>query len=240
MIRINKYLSMCGVTSRRGADVLIASGRVEINGSTVSELGTLINEETDVVKVDGVEASPVAHKICVAMNKPRMTITSLHDPFKRRTVLHYLKRLDQRVYPIGRLDYDTEGVLLLTNDGDLAYRLAHPKYQVSKIYEARVAGQFDQDKADQIKAGIELEDGKIGHADVSVLGFVGKMTRIRLTLTEGRKREVKQLCQKVGHPVKHLCRVEFAGVLLKNLKPGQWRLLSSREVDRLYGMVGLE
>jgi len=219
---------------------LITSGRVEINGDTVTELGTLINEESDVIKVDGIEARPVAHKICVALNKPRMTITSLHDPFKRRTVLHYLKRLDQRVYPIGRLDYDTEGLLLLTNDGDLAYRLAHPKYQIAKIYEARVNGQFSQDKAELIKNGIELEDGKIGRAEVSVLGFVGKMTRIRLTLTEGRKREVKQLCQKVGHPVKHLCRVEFAGVLLKNLKPGQWRLLSSREIDRLYGMVGLE
>ena len=239
MIRINKYLSMCGVTSRRGADALITSGRVEINGKSISELGTLVNEETDVVKVDGNEVSPVTQRICVALNKPKMTITSLHDPFKRRTVLHYLKRLDQRVYPIGRLDYDTEGLLLLTNDGDLAYRLAHPKYQTSKIYEARVAGQFTQEKAELIKKGIELEDGKIGRADVSVLGFVGKMTRIRLTLTEGRKREVKQLCQKVGHPVKQLCRVEFAGVLLKNLKPGQWRLLSSREIDRLYSLVGL-
>lgn len=218
---------------------MIASGRVAINGKAVTELGVLVNEETDKVEVDGVEVTPVAHKICVALNKPRMTITSLHDPFKRRTVLHYLKRLDQRVYPIGRLDYDTEGLLLLTNDGDLAYRLAHPKYQIAKIYEARVAGQFGQDKAEMIKKGIELEDGKIGRADVSVLGFVGKMTRIRLTLTEGRKREVKQLCQKVGHPVKHLCRVEFAGVLLKNLKPGQWRLLSSREIDRLYSLVGL-
>ncbi len=230
---------MCGLTSRRGADVLITSGRVEINGTTVTELGTLVDEDADVVKVDGATASPVVQKICVALNKPRMTITSLHDPFKRRTVLHYLKRLDHRVYPIGRLDYDTEGLLLLTNDGDLAYRLAHPKYQIAKIYEARVNGQFEQDKAELIKNGIELEDGKIGHADVSVLGFVGKMTRIRLTLTEGRKREVKQLCQKVGHPVKSLCRVEFAGVLLKNLKPGQWRLLSSREIDRLYTLVGL-
>ena len=240
MIRINKYLSMCGVTSRRGAEVLVSEKRVTVNDQTVLELGTIINTETDTVRVDGVESRPVSQKVYVALNKPTMTMTTLHDPFKRRTILHFLRRLEHRVYPIGRLDYDAEGLLLLTNDGDLAYRLAHPRYQVPKIYEARVTGQFGPASAALIEEGIKLDDGAVGRASVAVLGFVGQFTRIRLTLKEGRKREVKQLCKKAGHPVKNLRRVEFAGIALKNLRPGQWRYLTSREIARLREMVSLD
>jgi pseudouridine synthase len=239
LIRINKYLSICGVTSRRGAENLIARKQVTVNDDTVTELGTVVNTEIDQVKVDGIEVRPVTEKVYVALNKPRMTMTTLHDPFKRRTVLHYLKGLDHRVYPIGRLDYDAEGLLLLTNDGDLAYGLAHPRFQVPKIYEARVEGRFTREDAERIMQGIKLDDGAIGHAEVSILGFVGELTRIRLTLTEGRKREVKQLCKSVGHPVKSLCRVEFGGIPLKNLKSGQWRYLTSSEIARLRRLVGL-
>ncbi|MBU0985049.1 MAG: rRNA pseudouridine synthase [candidate division Zixibacteria bacterium] len=239
-IRINKYLSMCGVTSRRGAEALIDQKRVTLNDQTVDKLGVVVNDEQDVVKVDGAEVSPVEKSVYVVLNKPRMVMTTLYDPFKRKTVLHCLKNLEHRVYPIGRLDYDAEGILLLTNDGDLAFRLAHPRYKVPKIYEARVHGHFTTENGAAIKKGIRLDDGAVGHADVAILGFVGKMTRIRLTLTEGRKREVKQLCKKVGHPVELLRRVEFAGMVLKNLNPGQWRHLEDREVTRLRQMVGLQ
>lgn len=239
LIRINKYLSLCGITSRRGADNLIAEGRVTVNDQTLTERGAVVDTDTDKVKVDGVEATPVEQMVYVLLNKPAMTMTTLHDPFKRRTVVDYLKNLPQRVYPVGRLDYDAEGVLLLTNDGDLAFRLAHPRYQVPKIYEAQVEGRFLKESADKIKRGIKLEDGATGHAKVLILGYTTEQTRLRLILTEGRKREVKQLCRSVGHPVKRLRRVEFAGIQLKTLKTGQFRHLSRDEVNRLRQLVGL-
>ncbi|MCD6249577.1 MAG: rRNA pseudouridine synthase [candidate division Zixibacteria bacterium] len=239
LIRINKYLSICGITSRRGADALIGEKRVTINDRTLEERGAIVDTDNDIVKVDGVEALPVEESVYVLLNKPTNTMTTLHDPFKRRTVVDYLKTLKYRVYPVGRLDFDAEGVLLLTNDGDLAYRLAHPRYRVSKIYEATVEGRFVRAKSDQIKRGIKLDDGAIGRAKVSILSYTGQQSKIRLTLTEGRKREVKQLCQKVGHPVAKLRRVEFAGIRLKNLKPGQFRNLTKAEVNRLRQLVGL-
>jgi pseudouridine synthase len=238
-IRINKYLSMCGVTSRRGAESLIAQGVVAVNGVTVDKVGTIIDDEKDVVKVSGSEVSPVTTPVYIVFNKPRNVMTTLFDPFKRRTVKYYLRKLKERVYPVGRLDYDTEGVLLLTNDGDLAFRLAHPRYQVPKVYQARVKGHFKLESAVRIQQGIKLEDGHLGKASISVLGFVRNTTRIRLTLTEGHKREVKQLCKSVGHPVEELERVEFAGITAKNLPAGQWRPLTDKEVQRLKERVGL-
>lgn len=239
MIRINKYLSLCGVTSRRGADSLITEGRVTLNDSTIEEKGVIVDETEDVVKVDGVEVKPVEEKVYLILNKPGNAMTTLRDPFKRKTIMHYLKKLPHRVYPVGRLDFDTQGALLLTNDGDLAYRLAHPRYGVKKIYEALVTGHFKPDDAKLIKAGIKLEDGAIGRAEVIILGFVKNTTRIRLTLTEGRKREVKQLCKKVKHPVASLKRVEFAGISLKDLRAGKWRYLTDKEINRLKKMVEL-
>ena len=240
MIRLNKYLSMCGVTSRRGADGYIKERRVTVNDTTVEELGLVIDENTDVVKVDGVAATPVTEYSYVVLNKPKMVMTTLHDPFRRKTILQCLKGLDQRVYPVGRLDYDSEGVLILTNDGDLAYRLTHPRYQVKKVYEAKVEGHFHKEQAERIKQGIRLDDGSIGRAEhVSILGFVGRMSRVRLVLTEGRKREVKQLCKKVGHGVEKLVRVDFGGITLKGLRSGQWRHLTNKEVVRVKQLVGL-
>jgi 23S rRNA pseudouridine2605 synthase len=239
LVRINKYLSMCGITSRRGADTLIEQGKVTINDQTLTERGAVVNTDVDIVKVDGTQALPVEQLVYVLLHKPGETMTTLHDPFKRRTVVYYLKNLPQRVYPVGRLDFDAEGVLILTNDGDLAFRLAHPRYEVPKIYEALVMGRFDQDGVEKIKKGIKLEDGAIGKARVSILGYSEGRSRIRLILTEGRKREVKQLCKAVGHAVERLRRVEYAGIQLGTLKPGQFRLLTTGEIARLRKMVGL-
>ncbi len=221
------------MTSRRGAEALIAQERVTVNNKLVREPGTVIDETKDVVRVDGTEVKPVDQKVYVLFNKPPMVMTTLHDPFKRRTVLHYLKDVPTRVYPVGRLDYDTEGVLLLTNDGDLAFRLAHPKYQVEKIYEARVDGEFTSEASKAIGAGIKLDDGAIGRAKVAILGIGRGTSKIRLVLTEGRKREVKQLCKSVGHPVKQLRRVEFATISTHGLKIGKWRYLTASELERI-------
>lgn len=239
VIRINKYLSLCGVTSRRGAEALIAEGRVVINESRLEKAGAVVDENTDIVKVDGVIVSPVDVKVYVLLNKPASVMTTLHDPFKRKTILNFLKKLPDRVYPVGRLDFDTEGVILLTNDGDLAYRLAHPRYQVPKVYEALVKGQFSRENAEKMLRGIKLEDGATGRARADILGFVKSMTRVRMTLTEGRKREVKQLCKAVGHPVEKLRRVEFAGITARNLNSGEWRYLTSSEISRLKSLTGL-
>ncbi|MFH1374028.1 MAG: pseudouridine synthase [bacterium] len=239
MIRLSKFLSQCGVTSRRGATGLVAEGRVTINDITVEQIGTIIDETVDTVKVDGSVVAPVENKVYVVLNKPRQVMTTLHDPFKRRTILHYLKNLRHRVYPMGRLDFDTAGVLLLCNDGDLAFRLTHPRYHVEKIYEAVVTGCFQPEDCSRIEKGIKLEDGATGRALVRILEHRGNTSRLRLTLTEGRKREVKQLCRLVGHPVRELTRIEFAGIRTGSLGPGTWRHLTEDEVNQLQAMVGL-
>lgn len=239
-MRINKYLSVCGITSRRGAEALITEGRVSVNDETIDRVGVIVDEGKDRVKVDGLLCRPVGEKVYIVLNKPRMVMTTLRDPFRRRTIMHFLRRLRFRVYPVGRLDFDSEGVLLLTNDGDMAYRLAHPKYEVKKVYEAKVLGHFKRESAHEIEQGVKLEDGSIGRAQVSVLGFIGSMSRVRLILTEGKKHEVKQLCKMVGHPVRSLFRVEFAGITARNLRPGDWRYLTDVELERLKLQVGIE
>ncbi|MGH8016461.1 MAG: pseudouridine synthase, partial [Candidatus Zixiibacteriota bacterium] len=143
------------------------------------------------------------------------------------------------VYPVGRLDFDTEGVLLLTNDGELTYRLAHPKFGVKKVYEALVSGEFKKEASLTISRGIKLEDGHLGRAKVDILGYARDVSRLRLTLTEGHKREVKQLCKAVGHPVKALRRVEYADITARNLRPGEWRKLTKGEIGHLKELVGI-
>jgi len=240
VIRINKYLSQCGVTSRRGAEALIKEGRVAVNGRPLTEVGAVIEEATDEVRVDGEVVAPVEQQVYIVLNKPAEVMTTLRDPFRRRTVARFLKGVPCRVYPVGRLDFDVEGVLLLTNDGDLAYRLTHPKYDVPKVYEAKVEGKFQRVDSEAIARGVALEDGAIGRAAVTVLEYARRTTRVRLTLTEGRKREVKQLCAAVGHPVVYLERVEFAGITAKGLARGRWRHLTAAEIERLKSLVGLK
>lgn len=239
-MRISKYLSLCGVTSRRGAEQLIDKKQVTVNDQTIEKQGVIIDEAKDIVKVNGTQVSPVLSKVYVILNKPANCLTTLFDPFHRKTVVHYLKGLKERVYPVGRLDFDTEGVLLLSNDGDLTFRLAHPSYEIQRVYEASVLGRFTAEAVKEIHNGIELVGGASSTAEVSILGFEKNLTRIRLILHQGRKHEVKQLCKKVGHPVHKLRRVEFAGLTTKGLSGGGWRHLTITEVQRLKQSVGLD
>ncbi len=240
MIRINKYLSLCGVTSRRGAEKLIAERRVTLNNITIEKVGLVIDEAVDEIRVDGALVKPAEKKVYLVLNKPRQVMTTLHDPFKRKTVVNYLSGLAVRVYPIGRLDYDTQGVLLLTNDGELAFRLSHPKFQVLRVYEARVKGAFTTEAGDRIEKGIKLEDGAVGRAQVEILNLSREWSRVRLYLCEGRKREVKQLCKAVGHPVQRLTRTEFAGITSAGIKSGSWRYLTEAELAKLRELVGIQ
>lgn len=239
MIRINKYLSICGVASRRKADELIKKGKVSVNGQTIDSLGVLIDEVNDEIRVDGKIVTSTDPKTYIVLNKPKEVITSLEDPFKRKTVAHFFRRLGIRVYPVGRLDYDTDGVLLMTNDGELAYRLAHPKYEVKKVYSAIVKGAIVSDDIKKIEAGIELPDGHIAKAEAEIANSSLKSSRIILTLTEGRKREVKLIMEALEHPVINLRRISFGGIGLHQLKPGSWRHLRPGEVKHLRQLVEL-
>jgi len=240
LIRINKYLSICGVTSRRGAEQLIKKGKVTVNDITIDALGTIIDEKKDIVKVNGTEIHPVRNQIYILLNKPKNVLTTLFDPFKRKTVAYYIRGIKDRIYPVGRLDSDTDGLLLMTNDGELAYRLSHPKYQVKKVYRAFVPGIFTPEDADKIENGIKLSDGHQGKAAVRILKSGIQSSKISLTLTEGHKHEVKQLLKAVGHPVRDLRRTEFAGLKGTDLKPGQWRHLKIAEIRSLRKMVELD
>lgn len=239
LMRINKFLAACGVASRRGADALIEQGRVTVNGEKVSRLGLTVDPEQDEIAVDGALVRPPAEKTYILMHKPAGVVSTLSDPEGRRTVVDLLRGLGVRVSPVGRLDYDTQGILLLTDDGDLAHRLTHPRFGVAKLYEAEVEGRFSDKARHMLDRGVRLEDGAVGRAEVVEVKILEGFSRIRLRLTEGRKREVKQLCAGVGHPVRRLLRLEFAGLDAVGVKPGRWRHLTAEERDSLRRLVGL-
>jgi 23S rRNA pseudouridine2605 synthase len=230
-VRLNAYLARAGIASRRGADELIRAGRVSVNGAP-GELSTMVSKH-DVVEVDGarVRRQRLAHLL---LHKPGSVVTTARDPHGRRTVVD-LVPAEPRVVPVGRLDADTTGALLLTNDGDLAHRLAHPRYGVPKVYEADVEGRPSRAALEQLRRGLELEDGPTAPADARLLG----PARIELTLHEGRKHQVKRMCEAVGHPVRRLHRSRYAGLELDGLEAGEWRELTSAEVGELRRSVGL-
>jgi len=224
-VRLNAYLARAGVASRRAADDLIKGGRVRVNGEP-GQLNTFV-ERGDRVEVDGEEVT--AQRLAyVLLHKPPATVTTARDPQGRATVVE-LVDLPERVVPVGRLDADTTGALLLTNDGPLAHRLAHPRYGVEKVYEGEVEGEPDEQALDRLRAGVELDDGRTAPADARLLG----PSMIELTLHEGRKHQVKRMCEAVGHPVRRLHRSRYAGLTLEGLEPGQWRELEPSEVQSL-------
>ncbi|MFO7974680.1 MAG: pseudouridine synthase [Candidatus Hydrogenedentota bacterium] len=236
-MRLQRYLALCGVASRRASEKLIRKGEVSVNGA-VASIGCEIDPETDDIHVNG---KPVDREkpVYILLNKPEGTVTTVQDPHGRKTVMDYLHGVRARIYPVGRLDRDVGGVLLLTNDGELAQRLTHPRYGVSKSYVATVKGRVTQDALDKLTSGVSLSDGVTAPADAQVLSRQKDKTRLRLTLREGRKREVKRMCAAVGHDVVKLRRVQFAGLETGHLRPGQWRRLRAREVARLRKMVKL-
>ena len=230
-MRLNAYLARTGVASRRGADELIKAGRVTVNGAP-GELNTFV-ERADDVRLDGrpVGVQRLRH---VLLNKPRGTITTARDPEGRPTVVDLVGG-EIRVVPVGRLDRDTTGVLVLTNDGPLAHRLAHPRFRVEKTYVVDVEGEPDDDAVRRLAEGVELEDGPTAPARVRRLG----PSRLELVLHEGRNRQVRRMLEVVGHPVTKLRRSRYAGLGPGRLRPGDWRDLSRNEVAALRRQVGL-
>ena len=231
-MRLNAYLARAGVASRRGADELIRAGRVTVNGAP-GELNTFV-EGADVVRVDGREVGKQALRY-VLLNKPRGTITTARDPRGRPTVVDLVGG-DVRIVPVGRLDRDTTGVLLLTNDGPLAHRLAHPRYEVDKVYVAEVDGEPSDATLRALTTGVELDDGRTAPARVRRLA----PSRVELAIHEGRNRQVRRMLEAVGHPVRRLRRSAYAGLGPGRLRPGEWRELTRDEVRALRRLVGLE
>jgi 23S rRNA pseudouridine2605 synthase len=228
-MRLNAFLARAGIASRRRADDLIVAGRVRVNGD-VGALNTVVGAH-DVVEVDGklVARQPLAY---VLLHKPAGVLTTASDPRGRPTVVE-LVRHEARVVPVGRLDADTTGALVLTNDGPLAHRLAHPRYGVPKVYEAVVEGSPGPDAVQALRDGVDLDDGRTSAAGVRVRARAAGSATLELTLHEGRKRQVKRMCAAVGHPVLRLHRSRYAGLGLEGLRPGEWRELTLAEVASL-------
>jgi 23S rRNA pseudouridine2605 synthase len=224
-VRLNAYLSRAGIASRRGAEELIRAGRVAVNGEPAG-LATFV-EGGDRVEVDGEEIGPEPLTY-VLLHKPAGVVTTARDPHGRPTVVGVVAH-ERRIVPVGRLDADTTGVLLLTNDGPLAHRLMHPRYEVNKVYEAEVEGEPADEALVRLAEGIELEDGVTAPAQARRLG----PSRLELTIHEGKKHQVKRMLAAVGHPVRGLHRSSYAGLTVDGLGPGEWRELSVDEVAQL-------
>lgn len=238
LIRINRYLSMCGVASRRKADRLVLEGKVEVNGRVMRDLGTRIDPARDRVFVDGKQVVHVHDFVYLVMNKPKDTITTLSDERGRTTVMSLVKS-KQRVYPIGRLDRNTTGVLLLTNDGEFANRLMHPKYEIPKSYLVTLDEPLKPQDMERLRRGIKLSDGMTAPAELfPVPGTKGK--QVGITIHEGRNRQVRRMFEALGYDVKKLDRVAYGPVTTEGLPRGKVRPLTHAEVKKLRAMAGLE
>lgn len=216
---------------------MIEGGRVQINGRAAA-LGETVDPDKDTVTFDGTPVAREARKY-VVLHKPKGVVTTAKDTHCRKTVMDLLPGVTARVFPVGRLDMDVEGAVILTNDGELAYRLMHPKFEIDKVYVACVQGHMTSEEAARLAHGVELDDGATAPARVRILGTHPGHTRLELTLHEGRKHEVKRMCAAVGHPVTHLRRESTGGIHVRDLRPGEWRYLNPREITALRGLAGL-
>lgn len=232
-MRLQKYLALCGVASRRHAEQMIADGLVQVNGLTVTEMGVQV-EENDVVCVRGERVSPEAEKRYILYHKPMGEVTTVSDEKGRDTVMDHFRDFPVRIYPIGRLDYDSEGLLLLTNDGDLAARLTHPSHEVDKTYLARVTTHLTAEELHKLRSGVVLEDGfRTSPAKVRVIREDAFASQVLVTIHEGHNRQVRRMMEAVGHKVLLLRRVRFGPIDLKGVEKGTWRDLTAEEIAAL-------
>jgi pseudouridine synthase len=233
MIRLNKMIAAAGLASRRHADLLIQQGKVRVNGRSVTELGLRVNPETDLVTLGSQVVVLGATINYLILNKPPGYLTTAHDPFGRPTVMDLLPQLNSRVYPVGRLDFDTSGLLFFTNDGKMTLALTHPRHLVEKVYLATVRGIPTNKSLQQLAAGIILEDGPTAPAKIVIKSIIAGNAIISITIREGRKRQVKRMLQAIGHPVTQLERIAMGPLTLGKLQPGCWRRPSESELTGL-------
>ncbi len=231
--RLQKWLAYCGYGSRRACEQLIEQGRVQVNG-VVATLGTKVDPERDIITVDGKRVQPPPRRVYLMLNKPRGYVTTRKDPHAPRTVMELLRDAPAPVFPVGRLDADSEGLLLFTNDGEFANRLLHPRYKLPKTYRVWVRGKPSERALRRLREGVLLEDGITAPAQVKLLKADAAQSLLEITIHEGRKRQIRRMCQAVGHPVVRLMRIAIGDLRLpRDLKPGQWRELTPAELELL-------
>ena len=240
MVRLNKFISTAGVSSRREADRLIEQGRVKVNGKIVQILGSKVDENEDRVEVDGKTVEVTQKKVYVLLNKPPKFLVTLKDPFQRQTIKDLLPKLNTRLFPVGRLDFDSEGLLLMTNDGELTNRLIHPRYEIKKKYLVKIKGHPEKVQISKLERGIPIDGKKTAPAKIFPVSSSPKRSLYEVELHEGRKREIRRMFEAIGFQVILLRRINFAGLTLEGLNLGTWRYLTDNEVQHLYKKVGLK
>ncbi|MGN1098254.1 MAG: pseudouridine synthase [Clostridia bacterium] len=233
-MRLQKYIAMCGVASRRGAEQLIESGRVLVNGSLVDYMGCEVDENSDEVSVDGKVISPEKKLYYIALNKPKNYVTTVSDDLDRPTVMELVKDINARIYPVGRLDFDTSGLLIMTNDGAFANAVTHPSHAVDKAYIARINRPLEKSEEIALRKGVEIDGRKTAPAKVESLP-PGKIIEVKITIHEGRNRQVRKMLESVGVEVISLKRIAVGSVTLGNLPEGKWRHLKEVEINKLRG-----
>ncbi|MEJ6951019.1 pseudouridine synthase [Natronospora cellulosivora (SeqCode)] len=231
MERLQKVMAHAGIASRRKSEKIIQEGRVKVNGEIVTKVGTKVNED-DSIEVDGQLISE-EKKVYILLNKPRSYITTVDDPRGRKTVLDLIGSISQRIYPVGRLDYDTSGLLIMTNDGELTYLLTHPSHMIDKTYRVEVKGHPKTQELKQLERGVVLEDGLTAAAKIKKIEHHQDTTTFNLTIHEGKNRQVRRMCENIGYEVYKLKRISFAFLDLHGLKEGSFRELSNEEVAKL-------
>jgi 23S rRNA pseudouridine2605 synthase len=236
-VRLQKAIAESGLASRRKAEALIAAGRVTVNGKVITELGTKVDPARDHVKVDGKHLGAAQPFVYLILNKPKNVMSTLDDPGGRTTVKDYLRGVSVRVFPVGRLDFDSEGLMLLTNHGELAQALLHPRYHVPKTYLIKVKGVLTDEEIRKLEQGVKLEDGMTSPGHVKKVRKAEQNSWLELTIREGRKHQVKRMLEAVGHPVIKLVRVRMGPLSLDNLEPGEYRFLTDREANALRELV---
>lgn len=231
IVRLQRYIAMSGAASRRGAEKLIEEGRVKVNGKLVTEQGTKVEIGCDKVEVDGLQVKAASKKIYIAVNKPAGYVTTVNDQFGRPTVMDLVSNdIHTRVFPVGRLDYETEGLLLMTNDGEWANKVTHPRYESSKKYYAVLKGVLTIPSLNKIRRGVMINGKRTSPAECEIMEIEGGLTLVEITIHEGRNRQVRKMFEAVGNPVKELKRVQIGNVQLGNLAEGRWRHLTSGEI----------
>lgn len=233
-VRLQKHMAQCGVSSRRHAEELIRAGRVKVNGVVIREMGVLVSDK-DMIEVDNKLIKKEERLVYIMLNKPSGYVTTVTDPQDRNTVMDLISEVKERVYPVGRLDYDTTGLLILTNDGDFAYFLTHPSQEIKKTYLAEVSGFPSKDSMNLLRKGVILDGRPTAKAEAYIVKSKAKSTLLKIIISEGRNRQVKRMCEKVGHPVISLERISIGTLTLGDLKKGQWRHLTTREVKAFRG-----
>ena len=232
-VRLQKFLAEAGIASRRKAEELIVMGKIQLNGKVVTELGTKVDTQKDVVLYQNKKVEIKQNFVYIMLYKPEGYVTTVKDQFQRPTVMDLLKDVTERVYPVGRLDYDTSGLLLLTNDGDLTYRLTHPKHHIEKTYEAKLFGIPSEQDILKFRRGIIIDGKKTEPATLEILKKEKKYTTVRIIIQEGRNRQVRKMCQAIKHPVAQLKRIGTGTLFLKDLKKGSYRYLTQKEISYL-------